>query len=170
MADPGPADRIAEAWAAARTDAGALRTLQARAMAIGWATVDIDRATTELTIALGLRGDEPFRVASRSEALGGAVRIAAGVLPGGGSLAVLEPDTEGRLAGSLARLGEGPVAVWLAVSTTETRPEALRRAGLQISSERAGPFGAERLVLGRSGDPPGRHRFLVVRPPGTIRP
>lgn len=51
--------------------------------------------------------------APRSMALGCVCRVATGVLFDGGSLALLEPDTEGRLAASLARLGEGPTVAWL---------------------------------------------------------
>lgn len=170
MTLPTTAGRIAEAWRAAVEDAAAMPALSARPLAIGWATVELDRATCELALALGLPGGERFSTAPRSETLGGAARVAAGVLRGGGGLVVLEPDTEGRLAGSLARLGEGPVAAWLAVNDPGTGLAALRRSGLTVSSERAGPFGPERLVLAGPADTPGRHRLLVVRPAGTIQP
>ena len=107
--------------------------------------------------------------ARRSDALGAACRVAAACLPDGGSLVVLEPDTEGRLAGSLARLGEGPVAVWLAVDEPGVRLEALREPGSSVSPERDGPFGAERLVL-RPGGRHGRYRLLSFVAAGTIRP
>jgi hypothetical protein len=170
VSDPTPAERVAQAWLAAQADATASRWIGATPVAIGWATVELDRATSELAVALGLPGAETFRVAPRSEALGGAVRVASRVLQDGGSLAVLEPDTEGRLAGSLARLGEGPMAVWLAVAGAGTGLEARGRRDLDVSSARAGPFGAERLVLGGPGGTPGRYRLLVVRAPGTIQP
>lgn len=170
MTDPTTAGRIAEAWRAAVADAAAMTLLDARPLAIGWATVELDRATSELARALGLPGGERFAAAARSETLGGAARVASGVLPDGGSLVVLEPDTEGRLAGSLARLGEGPVAAWLAVNDAGRGLAALRRAGLTVSSERAGPFGPERLILDGPADTPGRHRLLAVRSAGTIQP
>jgi hypothetical protein len=52
-----------------------------------------------------------------------------------GWLVLLEPDTEGRLAGFLARNGEGWAATWLAPSPSGTTRNA-----------RPGPFGLERLM------------------------
>ena len=171
MSDPHVRERIAAAWRELANQAAAFGSGIARPLAVGWATVESERAEAELAAALGL--PEPgaaFRAAPRSAALGGACRIAAGVPVGGGSLVVLEPDTEGRLAGSLARLGEGPVAAWLAVGDLASAIRSLRSAGSTVSSEREGPFGGERLILGRPSEAPGRHRLLVVRAPGTIRP
>ena len=139
-------------------------------MAIGWATVELDRATSELAGALDLpRGQEAFRPAPRNTVLGGACRVAAGVLPDGGSLVVLEPDTEGRLAGSLARLDEGPVAVWFAAHLAEGAPEALGEAGFTVSAEQEGPLGMERLVMSGPTNAAGRYRLLVAPAAGTIR-
>lgn len=169
MDDRPPAERIALAWQEARATAAGWRSLHARPLAVGWATVELDRATADLAVALRLPGPEPFVAVRRSDALGATARLAAGVGPDGGSLVVLEPDTEGRLAGSLARLGEGPVAMWLAVDGPGLGLEALHGAGLSLSPEVDGPFGPERLVVG-AGDVPGRHRLLVARSAGTIRP
>jgi hypothetical protein len=147
-------------------------SLVVRPLAIGWATVDLDRATGELAASLGLPGDYPFRAAARSAILGGTCRLAPGVLPDGGSLVVLEPDTEGRLAASLARFDEGPLAAWLVAEARAPGDalEVLRRAGLTLSAEGGGPFGHERLVVDRLARATGRHRFLVIGPAGTIRP
>jgi hypothetical protein len=127
-------------------------------VAVGWATVDLDRAAAELAQHLGLATDV-FVPAGDSVALGARCRVAAGVLPGGLSLAVLDPITEGRLAATLARRGEGPVVVW---STSES--------GGMMSRTRArpGPFGPERLRPG--GPAAGPHRFLIDTAPGTIPP
>jgi hypothetical protein len=137
---------LAEAVAVARTRLGG-SAARARAIAIGWATVDLERAEA----AFGL----DFEDAPPDGLLGAKVRVAA--RDDGPALVLLEPDTEGLLAASLARLGEGPLAVWFEVGIDDGR---LERAG-------SGPFGSERLI---AGDP--RHgRFVfTVGPiaPGTI--
>jgi len=124
-------------------------------VAVGWATVDLDRAALELADLLGL-GPDVFVAADDSITLGGRCRIAAEVLPGGLSVVILEPSTEGRLAGRLARLGEGPAAVWSSLGTT---------AATDTAGSQPGPFGPERLVP--DGPPQGPYR-IVVTAPGTI--
>ena len=126
--------------------------------AVGWATVELDRAAIELALELGVTPDA-FAPAGDSVALGASSRIAPGILPGGLSLAILEPSTEGRLAYTLARVGEGPVAIWSALEGAFTLGEP---------GTRPGPFGLERLVPG--GPVHGQHRFLIGTGPGTIRP
>jgi hypothetical protein len=163
-----PAERIAGAWRDAVDEAATLAAVKARPVAIGWATVELDRATSELARALGLPlGPEAFRPAPRSAILGGACRVAADVLPDGGSLVVLEPDTDSRLAGSLARLDEGPVAAWFVADAPGGALDGSRKAGLTLTAEQDGPFGPERLVAGPA-DPAGRHRLLLVPAAGTI--
>jgi hypothetical protein len=149
----------------AATAMPASRVAHARPIAVGWATVDLDRAATDLAAAFDL-GVERFRPAARSVALGCACRIAGGVLPGGGSLVLLEPDTEGRLAASLARLGEGPTVSWLLAEEPMTSAEVLRAAGFAVSAERDGPFGPERLIV--VAPLHGPHWLLVGPSPGTI--
>lgn len=148
-----------------------------RIIAHGWATVDLDRAVQELGEALGIP-PERFTVAADAQLIGARCRVADAVLPDGSSLAILEPTTEGRLAATLARVGEGPAAVWLVAASDGSAAFVAGRAaragravdasGLPIatSSERDGPFGVERLVLG--GPTHGPHRLLVGLP-GTIR-
>jgi hypothetical protein len=82
----------------------ALRAIDApRLMAVGWATVDLERTLDDLGIAAGPRVDETL--------LGGqACRIDLD----GIAVLVLEPTTEGRLAAALARRGEGICALYLA--------------------------------------------------------
>lgn len=74
-----------------------------RLAALGWATVDAER----FAAALG----KPLLAEVRDDpALGAtAYGIASATLP----LVLLEPATEGRIAAALARLGEGPVALYL---------------------------------------------------------
>lgn len=126
--------------------------------AVGWATVELDRAAFELARELGA-APGVFVPADDSVALGASSRVALGILPGGLSLAILEPSTEGRLAYTLARLGEGPVAIWSALDGALTPSDP---------GTRPGPFGPERLVPG--GPVHGPHRFLIGTAPGTIRP
>lgn len=127
-----------------------------RVIAVGWATVDLDRTIEALSAELDVV-PEAFVVANDSKAIGGTGRVAPGILPGGRSLAILEPVTEGVLAGALARWDEGARVVWI-----ETDNAGASQAGVAVS----GPFGPERLVAGQPAD--GLLR-LVVPSPGTIR-
>jgi hypothetical protein len=150
---PGPAARlIADALAQA---AEARPTGATRIIAVGWATVDLDRAISELRRDLELPPDA-FTDAIGSRALGARGRIARAALDDGTAIAILEPTTEGRLAAILARHGEGPAAVWLVA-----RGEAIGDVRL-----RSGPFGPERVVPG--GPLERVVRFLVLAEPGTI--
>lgn len=119
-------------------------------IALGWATVDTERGTTELA-AYG-----PFEPAADEAILG--ARSVVGP-PGTGNLrvAIVEPNTEGRLAATLARHDEGPAVLWV----TGTPP-----ADIPLSTPAHGPFGNERLVLG--GRLGGRYLIVVERPAGTI--
>lgn len=124
--------------------------------AIGWATVELDRAASELAADLGI-SPGAFVDALDSLTLGARCRVAASVLPGGLTLAILEPAWEGRLAATLARLGEGPAVTWYRTDTP---------VDIHASSPRSGPFGSERLV---TGDPVhGPHRLLIGTGAGTI--
>jgi hypothetical protein len=134
-------------------------------LAVGWATVELDRAVAELGAALRIPAAR-FVEAPGSVSLGARCLVAAGVLRAGVSLALLEPDTEARLAATLARHDEGPVALWLAVGDLTEAAAALHRAGRPIAQPHAGPLGMERLLL--DGPLHGPHRLLVERP-GTIR-
>jgi hypothetical protein len=142
-------DRIAAALA---SEAGG----QHRPIALGWATVELDRAAAELAAELGVDA-RAFLPAADSVVLGARCRVAYGVLTGGAPLAILEPSTEGRLAGALARHGEGPTVTW-------ARSESPRRG--RPPTLRPGPFGPERL------DPVaptyGPFLLLVEGDPGTI--
>ena len=72
-------------------------------------------------------------------------------------VAILEPNTEGRLAATLARHDEGPAVLWVA---------GLPPPDVRLSTPAPGPFGRERLVLGAPLG--GRHLLIVERPAGTI--
>ncbi len=139
-----------------------------RAVGVGWATVELDRAAAELTADLDLEAGA-FAAAPNDFALGAYCRVATVVLDTGReplAVVLLEPSTEGRLAGTLARHGEGPVALWLAADDLAAAAGNSHAAGATLSAERDGPFGPERLFL--DGPIHGPHRFLVAGGPGTI--
>jgi hypothetical protein len=86
--------------------------------AIGWATVEGERAQGELDALLAADLDAPrlapWRSLDRDAALGASAWVrAASEGAGDPALVVLEPDTEGLLAAFLARFGEGVGAVYL---------------------------------------------------------
>jgi hypothetical protein len=159
----GVADRI-RAFAAAAVSEARLPAGAGRLVAVGWATVDTDRAIVELATALGV-STTSFRAASPSVALGASCLVADAALTGGDvALAVIEPATEGRIAAGLARWDEGPLVAWYAAAGRGSSADA----GVPAPFAGApGPFGRERLV---GGDPlTGPHRLLVDGGPGTIR-
>ena len=137
------ADAVASLATATEADAIGLPVI-----ALGWATVDTDRA------AARLRAYGPFEPAADETILGGRCCVGR---PAPVALAILEPNTEGRLAATLARYDEGPAVLWVAGSPP---PE------LRLSTPAAGPFGRERLVLGAPLG--GRHLLVVAPPAGTI--
>ena len=105
--------------------------------AIGWASVDADRALEEL-------GGGAWQAVDREALLGARVWRRAPAADGGIELRVLEPDTEGRLAAFLARFGEGVAAVYLRAAGTEG--ERLSNAGRLVGG---GPvWGPHTIVLG----------------------
>ncbi len=134
-------------------------------IAVGWATVELDRAAMELAAELDLSTDG-FRAASESVLLGARCVVANALLPGGLALALLEPSTEGRLAASLARFAEGPAVVWLAEPRLSAELTGGRAAGGELPTGEVGPFGAERLILGGPRHGP---YWLVLDWVGIIR-
>jgi hypothetical protein len=158
---PSPVERL-DAFLAAESLAPEVHGMP---VAFGWATVELDRAVIELGTALHIPAGE-FITADDDGLLGARCRVAMASLAGGQTLVVLEPSTEGRLAATLARVGEGPAAIWWAVEDLSAPTAIARVAGAALSPERTGPLGIERLLLG--GPIHGPHR-LLLGPPGTIR-
>ena len=122
-----------------------------RTVGRGWATVELERAAAEL--ANRLAPDAAFEVASSSAILGARClrgRADATNLDEQADadwIVILEPDTEGRLAGYLARFGEGWAATW---AVADHRAE---RLGPGVAP---GPLGAERLAEGGAAGGPFR--------------
>ena len=117
-------------------------------IALGWATVDTDRA------AAALQHYGPFEPTADDTIIGAHCRVGRA---GAVRLAILEPNTEGRLAATLARHDEGPAVLWV----IGPPPQDVR-----LSTPAPGPFGRERLVLGAPRG--GRHLLIVDQPAGTI--
>ena len=151
----GSAARLIEAALAA--GAGDGTPVRGRTLAVGWATVETERAVETLAVDLRV-SPAAFLPALDSEALGASCLVAPGVLPGGCALVVLEAASEGLLAAALARHDEGPRVIWIA-------PDEL--ADVAAARPSPGPFGPERLLPGPKAD--GLRRLLVSLPPGTIR-
>ncbi|MEX2183626.1 MAG: hypothetical protein WEC14_04220 [Chloroflexota bacterium] len=122
-------------------------------LAMGWATVDTDRAVVEM--AHLLRPGSDFRIAAPCQHLGARcwIGVARDDTPDGvGLIVILEPSTEGRLAATLARHGEGWCATWEVAGAARDDPTA------RASVRRDGPLGLERLVPGPTAGP---HRLVV---------
>jgi len=134
-----------------------------RRVAVGHATVDLDAAeeATRLATATSSVATGPD-----DHLLGARTRIVE--TADGQTIVLLEPYTEGRLAASLARFGEGSMVEYLeAADATPDLTAAAALAGIVLSAPRDGPFGRSRLVLG--GKPWGPHLVIVDRSrAGTI--
>jgi len=135
-------------------------------LGVGWATVDLDRAAAQL-------GAPPGRIAD--DRLLGARCM---VVPGSPALLLLEPATEGRIAASLARWGEGPAVLYVGFAGSgatglSMHLEAVRGRVGRLSAPALGPFGSAVAIAG--GPPWGPHLVFteadVAGPSaGTIGP
>jgi hypothetical protein len=133
--------------------------------AVGWATVELERAAEELSRAFtraGLPGPS-WQPGPRDGLLGASAWVSREWWPApaggpGPAIGLLEPDTEGRVAATLARFGEGVGAVYL--SAPEIAPSSDVAGGpaatgtpridrSRLGGPAAGPFGTGRLVLAR---------------------
>jgi len=150
-----------------------------RIVGIGWATVDLERAAAQLDPALALPADG-WTPATRDQLLGATALLGPwlALTPGpalgpdgrGPRLVLLEPDTEGRLAASLARHGEGVAVVYVTNSSDERGALVPTHAGGSPgtparSSVAPGPLGRGRLLLG--GPISGPHVVVLEAPPNS---
>jgi hypothetical protein len=110
----------------------------------GWATVELERAEREVTLA---RGWPPAEPAADDGLLGAFTRIGRSA-DRSETIVLLEPSTEGLLAATLARFGEGFLVDYLLVDRLDGTVAMARREGVALSAVSLGPFGAERLVTG----------------------
>jgi hypothetical protein len=120
---------------------------------IGWATVELERAAEDLSAAF-VRAGMPapaWTPAPRDDLLGASAWVSHEWWPTWGSdeppaIVLLEPDTEGRLAATLARFGEGVGAVYVA-RRADDPPGRIDPA--RVGRPGGGPLGPGRLVLAR---------------------
>jgi hypothetical protein len=124
-------------------------------LAVGIATVDMERYARAAGWTIEATSPDPQLGAIAAQVRG---------LP----VVLLEPSTEGRLAGTLARLGEGPAAIYVRPTATAviTAAAERRHAGPRTSAIAEGPFGPQALLLGR---PVWGPHVLMVDPAATIR-
>jgi hypothetical protein len=130
-----------------------------RPFALGWATVDLDRVQRTFAESFGVPVVAPEDLPD-CVLLGARCRRISTGSAQDPFVILIEPSTEGRLAASLARHGEGPAVVWVRASA------GLPAVSRSVAS--AGPFGTEVLLL--DGPRDGPHRLLVLAEPGTITP
>ena len=117
--------------------------------AIGWATVETDRAAAELDVDLSpLPPDELLAATAARAVPRGVMSVGSDALTS--HLILLEPSTEGRIAAGLARFGEGPVVLYIVGSGAGGSDPTTRTA--------PGPFGRQALIA----DGPWWGPFLVV--------
>jgi hypothetical protein len=115
-------------------------------VAIGWATVEIERAERELEAAIGDGGS--WADAPRDALLGARAATYRPTAVDRPLVVVLEADTEGRLAASLARHGEGVAATYV----TALLGTVLGAGAFGIPA--GGPLGrGRRLARGGIGEP-----------------
>jgi hypothetical protein len=115
-------------------------------VAIGWATVEIERAERELDAAIGHGGS--WANAPRDALLGARAAVYRPSAVDRPLVVVLEADTEGRLAASLARHGEGVAATYVTAL-----PGTVLGAGA-FGIPAGGPLGrGRRLARGGIGEP-----------------
>jgi len=122
-------------------------------LGVGWATVDLDRAAAGFA--------HPPEPLADDRLLGARCRLVAGQP----ALVLLEPINEGRLAASLARWGEGPAALYVAIpgageSVLASYLATLRSRSVQVSAPADGPFGSA--VVVRGGTAWGPHVVLIA--------
>ncbi len=123
-----------------------------RCVGVGLATVDTERIASQQGLHVVPAAPDLVLGARASDALGpGIARI---------HLLILEPRTEGRVAASLARWGEGPVALYLRPSAglAAARDRVLAGGG-RVTSTAAGPFGRSFAVA--EGPAWGPHLVIV---------
>lgn len=144
-------DALPRLWAA----------VQPRKAVGGWATVELDRAADEVATALASLGPAVPEAVPPDELLGARARFLR--FTGDKDILLLEPSTEGLLAASLARFGEGSVALYFLVGPDG--PAAARAAGFALSASGAGPLGRQRRVI--VGPRWGPHLLVVDAPTGS---
>ena len=120
---------------------------------IGWATVELERAAEDLDGAFNRAGmpQPAWTPAPRDDLLGATAWVSREWWPTWGAddppaIVLLEPDTEGRLAATLAKFAEGVGAIYVA-PRPDHPPGRIDAARLGRSTP--GPLGSGRILLAR---------------------
>jgi hypothetical protein len=136
---------------------------------LGWATVELARAERELATALGAELADGFAPAADDLLMGAYCRL--GRLTSGLDLVLLEPNTEGRLAGALARWGEAVVVAYVIappgppiVGGAAVVGGAAGGRRTDVAATSTGPLGPARLLASGRGGP---NLILLERPVGA---
>jgi hypothetical protein len=112
-----------------------------RILAEIWATVDLERTLRTLRVGMDVVDD------CQDPLLGARVAVIPPD-PNRPRTAVAEPTTEGRLAATLARHGEGPAGRYIAVPDgLEAARARAAQMGVAFTRVEVGPFGPSILVL-----------------------
>ena len=130
----GPADRLVVGSSRrAAAEPSGVSTLSLAAL--GWATVDAERAASDFGRPLLGEALEDALLGAKAQRLGAGGRL---------TLVLLEPATEGPLAAALARNGEGPVCLYVAGgprAPAEASPSATAMGPGRVAwPSRTGPF------------------------------
>jgi hypothetical protein len=121
-----------------------------------WATVDLDRAVADSGLTAESLPADPH--------LNALVRLVRP--PDDDPIALVEPSTEGRLAETLARRGEGLIGLYIAAPVDLDLVAArAKSAGVRLGRIAQGPFGRSVLV---GGDARGPQIVIVEDRAGTI--
>jgi hypothetical protein len=160
---PGPgsraADRLevvgADPWSKTVPTADDPTAAGARFLALGWATVDLDRVAAAWAGVRWAAAPRDSLVGARALLGGpdttGRDATGAGIVPQGLTVTtlLLEPDTEGRLAAALARHGEGPAVLYIGLRAVALARARTRLARLRVPvSAGPGPFGPGIAIAG----------------------
>lgn len=115
-------------------------------LAVGWATVERERIVAAAS-AGGRSGLVDVQPLPDDPHLGAYVLRIGRTTP---TRLVIEPETEGRLSATLARVGEGPVAIYLSSGPGGLAGFAARAraGGALVSSVRTGPLGPSIILPG----------------------
>ncbi|HEX2753894.1 MAG TPA: hypothetical protein VHM48_00430 [Candidatus Limnocylindrales bacterium] len=129
-------------------------------LAVIWATIELERALGDLGPTPDAAGATVSAAGAVEDPFLGARVVVVPSHENGIRIALAEPSTEGRLAATLARNGEGPAGRYVlapfALAVVEARAAA---ANVVLSKPASGPFGPAVLVLG--GPAAGPHLILV---------
>ena len=139
---------------------GTVGTAAVTLVGIGIATVDIERFAAERDWRMAAAMDDTL-LGATAAVTSGAKEDMPAATP---SIVLLEPNTEGRIAASLARHGEGPAVVylWPESGIDDARAEVGRR-GYRPTPIATGPFGRAFAIGGGAWGP-----HLVVVESGVL--